>query len=154
MAVSRIWRHRARVAEAMVLLVSATAVRRVVPMPRWSRVLGEPLSVSELPFDPREPAMSQFPSSFGERRIALAVRSAERRLPYDPRCLDSATAGQIMMRRRSNPGIVIIGLLGAGAEGQSRRAHAWLVGESGGVTGGSEAQDYAPVSCFVPPARS
>jgi hypothetical protein len=120
-------------------------------MPRWSRVLGEPRSIGDLQFDPGRRERLQFPRSVGERWIALALRSAGRRLPYDPRCLDSATAGQIMLRRRSRPGVVIIGLDSDGIRGQPRGAHAWLVGKSGAVTGGAEAQDFAAVSCFVPP---
>ena len=120
-------------------------------MPKWSRVLGEPRGIGDLPFDPREPQRWQFPRSVGERRIALALRSAGSRLPYDPRCLDSATAGQIMLRRRSHPGVVIIGLASEGTKGQPRGAHAWLVGDSGAVTGGREAQGFAAASCFVPP---
>ncbi len=119
-------------------------------MPRWSRVLGETSAIADLDFDPTDLNTRRFPQSMGERRVALAIRSAGRRLPYGPRCLDEATAAQLMLRRRHHPGVVVIGLAARGEPGQKRRAHAWLIGSTGTVTGGPAAQGFVAASCFVP----
>lgn len=145
------WSHRARVAEAMILLTAATTVRTLVPMPRWSRALGETSRLTDLNFDPTDIRTRQYPRSVGEHHVALAIRSASKRLPYDPRCLDQATAGQLMLRGRRHPGVIVIGLSTENGPGKRRNAHAWLVGSTGAITGGAAARDYVAASCFIPP---
>lgn len=131
------WRSRGRTFEAMVLLLVSTAVRRWVPMRRWARVLGRV----------REPQVSSVTASglIGvERRVAIALRSGDRRLPVSTTCLDRAIAGHLMLRRRRTLPRLVVGLNRADpAEG----AHAWLVGPSGSVVVGAEVMDdFVPVT--------
>lgn|GEM_PF-322744 len=145
------WRHRARVVEAMALITAATTVRRLLPMPRWSRLLGESKTVRAVFDTPGDASRFPFAQSPGDRTIARAIRSAGSRMPYDPRCLDRATAGQLMLRRRRRSGVVVIGLAPGGHSDEKWGAHAWLVGASGVLTGGAEARSFTAASCFVPP---
>lgn len=119
-------------------------------MPWWSRVLGENSGLTDLDFDPADIGRRRYPRSVGERRVATAIHAASKRLPYKPRCLDEATAGQLMLRERRHPGVVVIGLATDSEPGNRRKAHAWLVGSTGTVTGGAAARDYVSVSCFIP----
>jgi len=152
MPASTKWIHRARVVEAMVLIVAGTLVRRAVPMPKWSRILGESTSVADVFGDPALASLGAAHTSPVERGVAMALRAAGRRLPYNPRCLDRVTAGQLMLRRRRVPGIAVIGLSRTQPLAGAWGAHAWLVGESGMITGGAEAATFTAASCFVPPS--
>lgn len=93
-----------------------------------------------------------------DRDVAVALLSARRRLPYEPRCLDLTLAGQTMLRLRGLPGTVVIGLApgdaGPRVDGSAGRwgAHAWLVGGTGVVTGGDEAAGHTGVTGFRQPA--
>ncbi|MCH9816709.1 MAG: lasso peptide biosynthesis B2 protein [Actinomycetia bacterium] len=142
------WRHRARVVEAASLTLMATAVRRSFAMPSWSRWLGTSKAPKDTFAAGTDPSCLLPSADPMERSVALAVRSAAARLPYDPRCLDRATAGQLMLRRRAQPGVVVIGL--SPNKSEAWGAHAWLVGRRGVITGGREARDFAAASCFVP----
>ena len=141
-------------AEALVLIVAATVVRRVSPMPKWQGLLGRSRSVRDIP-QPLDATRLRRPDEPKELDVYRSVRAAASRLPYDPRCLDRATAGQLMLRRRKHPGVVVIGLAKPSAEdlqeSERWKAHAWLVGRSGAVTGGREAVGFVATSCFIPP---
>jgi len=124
------------------MLTMATVTRRLVPMTRWQGLLGKPAPVDE-------PRRTLAPPYGLEATVARHINAAERRLPFHTNCLDEATAGQLMLRRRNRPGAVVIGL-SSGEPGEQWGAHAWLVGRTGVITGRRVALDYAPASIFAP----
>lgn len=120
----------------MVLLVVARALRLWVPMRRWSRVLG-PTGA------PTTPLVLDRPDGV-EGTVSDAVASAARRLGGN--CLEQAFAASLMLRRRGDRGIVVIGL---DRQDIGATPHAWLVGASGRVVVGAEGMDrFVPVSQF------
>lgn len=135
----------ARTSEAIVLLSLAAAAQKWVPMTRWSRVLG---GAEEPPAEWQGAAVKAIPSraaDLTERRVASSVRRAGHLLPFDPTCLAEATAGQVMLRRRGHPGVVVIGLR-RGLD--SWDAHAWLIGDEGALTGGPAARGFTATTVF------
>ncbi len=72
---------------------------------------------------------------------------ASRRLPVPTTCLDRAIAARMMLRRRGARPVVVIGLAPSDP-GAAWDAHAWLVGDSGVVVGGSEAAEFTPTTQF------
>lgn len=145
---SDVWRHRGRVLQAMVLVSAAGAAQKWVPMVKWSRVLGEHGAV---PAAWRGHAIEALPASRDtevENQVAGAIRAASRHLPWKPTCLAEATAGQVMLRRRGAPGVVVIGLR-PGPTGQAKwDAHAWLLGTRGALTGGPAAKGFTATTVF------
>lgn len=134
-----------RTAEAAALTLLGSGLRRGVAFPRWRRLLGTAGPVSE-----EVQRLGHLPPTATagvERDIAVALRSAKRRLPYQPLCLDTAAAGQAMLRRRGRRGTVVIGL----APGDERwGAHAWLLGDTGPMAGVQESRGFHPVTAFRP----
>ena len=150
----RVWRGRARVAEAMVLLTMAGAAQKWVPMTLWSGLLGQH---GEVPTSWRGQAVGVLPrraESVVEVRVARAIRRGAQRLPWHSTCLAEATAGQVMLRRRGQPGVVVIGLR-PNEERPSGRwdAHAWLLGAQGALTGGPAAAGFTATTVFEVPGR-
>lgn len=152
-----LWSHGITVVAAMVLLAAAAGAQRFVAMPRWSAILGRP---AEVPDAWRASPVISPPlcsQSSVEIRVARAVRSAARRVPWTPRCLAEATAAQVMLRAAGSPGVVVIGLRPPPGSASSSEppptweAHAWLVGRSGVVTGGGAARGFTPTTVFEVP---
>lgn len=146
----RTTRGRARVAEAAVLLCAATMAQRWVPMPRWSALLGRPGAVPETMRGAADRGIPVRAATPTEARVGSALARAQRRLPFEASCLAQATAGQVMLRRRGEPGTVVIGLRapGDGAEGGDWDAHAWLLGRGGALTGGPAAAGFTATTVF------
>lgn len=145
------WRHRARVLEALLLLSLGVALQRWVPMPRWAFLLG---SAQEVPKGWGHDPVGDLPiqaATSTERQVAVAVRRASSRLPGEPSCLAEALAGQLMLRRRGEPGVVVLGLRsrGADAHGASWGAHAWLLGREGALVGAAAARGYTPATLYT-----
>ena len=138
LSVAARWAHRSRVIEAMILLVLAGAAQRFIPMPRWSSLIGKPASV---PADWQGQRIERLPlrwATLEERKVVKAIESASRWVPWTPRCLAEATAGQVMLRQFGAPGVVVIGLRPAEmAPTNPWNAHAWLLGEHGALDGRS-----------------
>jgi hypothetical protein len=85
--------------------------------------------------------------------VAVALTRASRLIPFHPTCLAQATAGQVMLRRRGEPGVVVLGLRrpeieGDGSASPAWGVHAWLVGTEGALTGGSAASGFTATSAF------
>jgi len=78
--------------------------------------------------------------------VAGAIRRASQLLPFEPTCLAQAGAGQMMLRRRHHPGVVVIGLRRGEADWD---AHAWLLGHAGALTGGPAARGFTPTTVFT-----
>lgn len=145
------WRHRARVFEAMLLLSLGMALQRWLPMPRWAFLLGSPREVPEgWGHDPVEglPVQAATPV---ERHVAVAARRASRRLRGEPTCLAEALAAQLMLRRRGEPGVVVIGLRRRADEGRGEPcdAHAWLLGREGALIGAGAARGFTPATLYT-----
>lgn len=135
------FRHRARVLEALVLVLVARLLRRGVPMRWWAPLLGAngPATVSV------EPG----PLSGVERDVAGAVWRASVRTGAN--CLEQAIAASLMLRVRRTPGAVVIGL---DVADPSAVPHAWLVGGSGHVVCGGDLGRHRPVNQFTPTHRT
>jgi hypothetical protein len=84
-----------------------------------------------------------------EVRVASAVRSACRRLAWEPTCLAQAATGQLMLRRRGGAGVVVIGL--RPQRGAPWQAHAWLLGKRGALTGGRAADGFTAATVYQLP---
>ena len=148
-AVTR-FRARSRTVEALVLVSAAAAAQKWVPMPRWSALLGRQAAV---PDQWRGQTVETLPVAAGsltERRVAGSVRRASQLLPWEPTCLAQATAGQIMLRRRGEPGRVVIGLRRPEDADRQWDAHAWLLGTKGALTGGPAAAGFTATTVFAP----
>jgi hypothetical protein len=144
------------VIEAMVLVTVAAGLQRWVPMPRWSGLLGRPAAVPAAWNGQRITRLPLRWANVPERRVTRAVRSACRVLPWEPRCLAEATAGQVLLRQLRSPGVVVIGLkppAGEPADATTVRwdAHAWLLGAAGALTGGPAARGFTATSLFQVP---
>ena len=126
-------------AEATVMLVISHVLLRTIPLPRWSRLLGQPATVDGLD-------VNGSPARGREGDVGGGIARAAHYFPGNYTCLDRATAGQFMLRLRGNPGAVVIGLKSDG----NGEGHAWLVGKTGVVTGQMDQPEgvLTPVSAF------
>lgn len=148
----RVWSHRARVAEAMVLLAAASAAQKWVPMTKWSAVLGAHGHVPPRWRGKTLEALPISPDSRLEVFVTRAVRSGAAHLPWEPSCLAEATAGQVMLRRRGHAGVVVIGLRHpTDSTSGPWDAHAWLLGRQGALTGGPAAAGFTATTVFEVP---
>lgn len=89
--------------------------------------------------------------------VSVAIARACRALPFEPTCLAQAAAGQVMLRRRGEPGTVVIGLWRAPVHPSFSEssipawaAHAWLVGATGTLTGGTAESEFTAATAFRP----
>lgn len=120
-------------------------------MTRWSRILGDPGPVDQRWSGINDGGLPQAPATVTEAQVAVAVRRAESILPGSPTCLAQAAAAQVMLRRRGEPGTVLIGLRRIeDAPDGAWEAHAWLVGMAGALTGGPAAAGFAATTSFQP----
>ena len=134
------------------LLTVTGAAQRWLPMPRWSRVLGV---AGPVPSTWRGQEVAALPVAFGsvvEFRVGSAIARGGQLLPWTPTCLAEAATGQVMLARRGEPGVVVVGLRrGNEADGAAWDAHAWLVGARGAVTGGPAAEGFTATTVFERP---
>lgn len=144
-----------RVVEASALVCAAAVAQRWVPVARWSRVLGE---AGPVPAQWSGQAIESIPTAAGspsEHDVAVAIHRACWVLPFQPTCLAQAGAGQLMLRRRGEPGVVVVGLRAPEtADGEDAAvsdgwgAHAWLMGCAGALTGGSDAAGFTAATVY------
>jgi len=119
-------------------------------MTKWSPILGAHGQVPDKWGGKSVAALPTRPDSPTELLVTRAVRRGAARLPWQPSCLAEATAGQIMLRRRHDPGVVVIGLRPA-TDDQRWDAHAWLLGRHGALTGGPAAAGFTATTVFEVP---
>lgn len=143
-------RVRARILEAMALMTAASAAQKWVPMPRWATALGAPASVPET-WAQHSGSVRQAAGTPVEAEVARSIRIGMRHLPWEPTCLAQAVAGQLLLRQRGEPGVVVIGLRPNEAPGAPVDAHAWLMGSAGALTGGVAADGFTAVTVFEVP---
>ncbi|MFC3174977.1 lasso peptide biosynthesis B2 protein [Novosphingobium bradum] len=135
----RLWRHRARVVEAMVLLAAARVLVARVPFRRWRGWLGR----AAPPGAGADPAVDEA-VGLRARRVGRAVDQGARHLPGASKCLPRAMAAAWMLRRRNLPASVIFGVLDSGRRGTPDDLHAWVT--CGGQTIAGEGKpDHSPV---------
>jgi hypothetical protein len=115
------WGHRIRVAEAAILLIVARALVAWVPFRWWRSSLG---AMQDPKFGD---AVALIPSqAAAARAVARALERADSRLPLHFKCLPRAMATQWMLRRRSIPAAVVLGVLVAESRGTINDLHAWV----------------------------
>jgi hypothetical protein len=130
----------------------AWAAVRLLPCRWYAPLLGRQETVPPPSGDP-EPEPSTARAADGTSNshddVALTLMRCLRRgcrfLPWHSTCLMQAMAGQVMLRRRSLPGVVYFGFRRGGG-GQD--FHAWL--QLGGVpvSGGRDATDCVVLAIF------
>ncbi len=76
--------------------------------------------------------------------IAWAVETASRRTPGAKSCLAQALAAQVLLIRLGHPSQLHIGVA-KGERGQFK-AHAWVESEGKVLVGGSEFEDFTPLT--------
>lgn len=135
----RIWRHRARVAEAMVWLVLARVLIRHVSLRVWRSSLGR--------------IAQEMPPDSGQTTVMFerAVERAAARLPGDIVCLPRAMALQWMLKRRGHASALLFGVLRERRDGDIRALHAWV--EVGGrtVIGADPERSFVRIMALVQP---
>jgi hypothetical protein len=133
----------------MALLTGAGALQKWVTMTRWGGLLGQHGPVPEHWHGVVIEHLPQRAADLVERRVALAIRSGARVLPWHSTCLAEATAGQVLLRQFGEPGVVVIGL--RVTETRPWDAHAWLLGRVGALTGGPAARGFTATTVFEVP---
>jgi hypothetical protein len=146
---SRRWKHRARVSEALVLLVLAGAAQRWLPMRRWSWVLGRAGSVPPTWRGVTVDALAIHTATLVEQRTLRAVHRAAQLAWWTPQCLHEATAAQVLLRQQGEPGVVVIGL--RPSHGDTWETHAWVMGRKGSIAGGAAAEGFTATAVFEVP---
>ena len=137
------------VVEGMGLLALGTALQKWVPMTKWSRLLG---TAGPVPRQWSGAVITALPARAAddrERRVVVALRSADAHVPWHNTCLAEATAAQVMLRQLGKPGVVVIGLRATDAGPWD--AHAWLLGPRGALTGGPAARGFTATTVFEVP---
>jgi Transglutaminase-like superfamily len=134
-------RPRARVAEAMILLIGARLLVRFVPMRHWRGSLGR---VGGGDITSVAPARD-------DRRAIRAIIRVTQRLPIEMPCLPRAMAAQWMLARRGTPSALVFGILPEQARGDIHALHAWV--EVGGqiVIGNDPGRAYHRCLVLVQP---
>ncbi|WP_336985363.1 lasso peptide biosynthesis B2 protein [Altererythrobacter aquiaggeris] len=113
------WRHRLRVAEAMVLVWLSRIVIRRVSFGRWRGWLGS-LHQNAPNIPPVEPADLRL-----VRALVAAASRAGQRLPASL-CLPRAMALHIMLSRRGCRSALVFGILPGETRGSVDDLHAWV----------------------------
>ncbi len=148
----RNWHDYMRAAEALCLLVLFGFAQRFIPIAWWSGFLGCNARIPKHWQGVKTVTAMQRLSVIEERAVAIAIRRAYRRLPFQPTCLAQASAGQMMLRRRGRSGVVVIGMRLYPISTDKRwEAHAWLLGKCGAITGGKNAHGFTPTNVFEVP---
>jgi hypothetical protein len=94
-------------------------------------------------------------------RIALAIGWAVTRIaprtPWQSRCLAQALAAKFMLRRRSIPSTLYLGVAKADEHPTNLQAHAWIQCGDIYLTGAPGRERFTPLACFIernaPPAN-
>lgn len=146
------WRDYISAGEALWLLLLFSIAQRYIPMSWWSGILGRSAQVPRHWQGVKRCVPIPRGLSIEEHEVAIAIKRACGRLPYRPTCLAQASTGQIMLRHRGGSGVIVIGLRQDPlSTGKNWEAHAWLLGESGALTGGGNAHGFTPTNVFEIP---
>jgi hypothetical protein len=148
-----VWRRRitARLhaVEAAVALVVASVVIAVTPRQRLIGWLGEPRAARPTP-EPHDVAAmvaAADPDTLARirtgRRVGTMVTRVAKMLPWHPTCMRQALAVRWMLRRRTTPNVVHLGI----ADVASMDAHAWVTVHDMTVVG-RRARPFTAVAAF------
>ena len=148
-----VWRRRitARLLafEAGVALVVASVVIAVTPRQRLIGWLGEPRAARPTP-EPHDVAAmvaAADPDTLAQiragRRVGTMVTRVAAILPWHPTCMRQALAVRWMLRRRTTPNVVHLGI----ADVASMDAHAWVTVHDMTVVG-RRARPFTAVAAF------
>ncbi|MBX6424740.1 MAG: lasso peptide biosynthesis B2 protein [Variibacter sp.] len=128
--------------EAVLLLVAAQAMVKIVPYRRWAPLLGpirgeaEPDTARE---DREEPQL-----------VAWAVAQAARLLPWDAVCLPRAMAAKWMLARRNVASTLCVGIRRTAATEGGAELHAWLSVAGRALVGGEIADQFTVIARYGP----
>jgi hypothetical protein len=147
------WKSRWLTLEALFFLSLVALLRRSVPMRVWSRVIGVPrkpeaTTAGVLGSVPHDVDAGRTESA--ERLVRRAIGRADLIMGEPFTCLEKASAGLMMLRRRRCSSMVVIGLMRP--ESQKDRpweAHAWLETSTGVIIGGEGVDTFKPVTLFA-----
>jgi hypothetical protein len=81
-------------------------------------------------------------------RIGWAVNAAAVRTPWESVCLGQALAGMAMLKRRSLPGLLCLGVAKNESGPDVMAAHAWLRSNDTVLTGNSGLDRYSVIACY------
>lgn len=129
--------ERARLVEAVAVLVVVSGLLRVLRFPRLAPRLGQHMAES--------PPVMDASVIRAAAEIRWAVETAARHLLWRPVCLPQAVAAQWMLRRRGIPSTLYLGL----DPGRGYDAHAWVRVGTVVVTGGPGEERFVVVSTFA-----
>lgn len=134
---NRTWTERFLLMEAVMVLAVTRVVVGTLEFRRYQRWLGRPN---------RETLESlREESAETGRKVGWAVRAASSRTPWKCTCLVQAAAVQIMLRRRSIPGTLYLGVCRS-SEGLT--AHAWVRCGSEVLAGDAGHREYTVISAY------
>ncbi len=128
------------------LVAIGSLLQKFVPISQWSNWLGAvesvPSGLSDIDYSQR------ISGKAGE--LSSAISKASELLPWTPSCLAQAFAGQQVIRRSGESGIVVIGLRPRKKKStKTWPAHAWLIYQGQIITGGAVSHRYFPASAHV-----
>jgi hypothetical protein len=144
---ARTWPRRCRVAVAAVLLTGARVALRLVAFRHIVRVA----RLTETGSAPGTHAMQDAAQEARAARaaeVAVALRSAASRLPWDCTCLTQALAGAVLLRVRRLPAVLHLGVLRNDESGEIE-AHAWLTCGADMVSGGEGHDRFTEIATYA-----
>jgi hypothetical protein len=132
--------QRAGTLEALVELVRAYVLVRILGWSRYSKTLGTAR--------PGDPELSWDGDRTEARAVGRAVDRWRRVAPRSATCLVRAIAGQRMLTRRGIPSALVLGLRVDGVT-QTLGAHGWLRVDAEVMIGREEMAGHHPMAHFV-----
>lgn len=137
--------HWLRVLEAMLLLLLARALVRLVPMHHWRPSLGPIVPpAAELTFQLKQGSSGPGTGAAAVQPLRAAHRRALVHLPGHFKCLPQAMALQWMLRRRGVPSMLTIAALPGHLRTNPNDLHAW-VEAAGAIQIGQSDLPYRPL---------
>ncbi len=124
--------------EALLCQVVALAAVRALPLRVWASRLGE--------FNRESPEEEDADVHAVADRIAWAVDRTGRLVPWHATCLMLAVTAMLLLKRRSIPYTLYLGVVTAQRAGENMEAHAWLRCGKDVLTGASEMDRFRPVT--------
>jgi len=151
-----VWRRRIfrkmLALETAVALTAASVVIAVTPRQRLLGWLGEPRAARPTPEPHQVAAMAAAADSATlaqirtGRRVGNMVTRVATMLPWHPTCMRQALAARWMLRRRTTPNVIHLGI----ADVASMDAHAWVTVHDVAVVG-RRARPFIAVAAFEHP---
>ncbi len=129
--------------EALTRLMLAQVLLLILPSQRLLQLLGKLSPPTQIPTCPQKKTL---------HRLRWALDAAERRLPWNLKCLPKAIAAKGMLDHRHIANTLCLGVqrqTGQAEDSQNRlQAHAWVRVGQGIFIGGQEAERYTQIAQF------